>query len=217
MQINRRTILKGVPVTFLNFAWFTLLCISVALPAAQGEKKPSKPVTTADGRPIRKIYIHSASFDMTNSASIRLAQNTCLTTVSNPEQADAILNVGAALPGLDGGVATPGVFGPSARRQTTGNAQRTASEPAGDVDEPPSGWPGNAGENLNVSLAAPGNTSQKLWEPTPHSNKSWSDQLRIAAGCPVCPDEHFNRHKYKTYRNWIQAECPTVLSSSSMQ
>lgn len=194
------------------------LCFAVILPAARCSKRPSKPVTTVDRRPIRKVYIHSTSTKMTNSASIRLAKDTCLTTVHTPDKADALLDVSAALPGLGGGIATPGVFGPSARQQTSGNnAQSIASAPAGDIAEPHSDWPGNAGENLNVSLVSPGDTPEKLWAPNARSEKSWADQLRIAAGCPVCPDKHFNHHKYKTYREWIQAACPAVLASSSMQ
>ena len=188
------------------------LCFGVILPAAQCSKKPAEPVTTVDGKPIRKVYIHSASSKMTNSASIQLAKDTCLTTVHTPDKADAVLDVGAAVPGLGGGMATPGVLGPSARSQTSRNA---GNEPPGDSAQPPTGWPGNAGENLDVSLVSPGDTPEKLWTPNARSAKSWANQLRIAAGCPACPDGHFNHHKYKTYLNWIQAECPTVLSPSS--
>jgi hypothetical protein len=238
LRMNPKALLKIVSVRSVASACLALSCLGFSMPAAWGTKKPSKPITTVDGRPIRKIYIYSASPDMTSSAANQLAQDTCLTTVTERKQADAVLNLGIALHAITNGLATPNVFGPSARPQTMGNAnpspQRSVSAtcsdskgggctgsysaPTGDIAALPSGsWPGNAGGNLDVSLASPEKTSQELWEPNAHSKDYWSDQLRIDAGCPVCPDERFDRHKYKTYRNWIQDKCPTVLPQPEAQ
>jgi hypothetical protein len=213
-----------------------LLCLAGPLPRASCSKKPPKTVTTANGGPVRKVFISAASPDMASSAATQLTQDTCLTAVADPKQADAVLDVGIALPDLGGGgSSSPGGFGSSARPHTLGGAnnnpkpQRTASATCSDgkgstscsgsysgakggLIQPAADWPGNAGTALDVSLASSADASQELWEPNDRSKKSWSDQLRAAAGCPVCPGEHFNRKQYPTYRQWIQAKCPAVLA-----
>ncbi len=240
IRVNWRALLEIVSVRSLTSVFLVLACLSFTGATAWCAKKSPATLMTEDGKPIRKIYIRAASPDMASSAANQLAQETCLIAVPSRKQADAVLHVGIALRAVTAGLATPNVFGPSARSQTGGNAnpgqQRNASvtcsdnkegsggctssynnAPTGDVAPLPSTWPGNAGGNLDVSLASPENTSQELWEPNTHSKDSWSDQLRIDAGCPVCPDEHFNRRKYKTYRNWIQDKCPTALAGSDAQ
>jgi hypothetical protein len=233
LRMNGRKLMEMVP-TFVASGCLTLFCLGFAMPANAGTKKLSKPITTADGKPIRKVYIRSASQDMESSAANQLAQDTCLVAVPEPQQADAVLKVGIALHAIANRLPEPSV--PTPRPQSVNNVHstpdRTAtvncsdgknssgctgsySAPTDEVSEPATTWPGNAGGNMDISLLSPGSASQELWEPNAHSDKSWSHQLRIAAGCPVCPDEHFNRHKYKTYRNWIQDKCPTVLTAAA--
>ncbi|MGC1783390.1 MAG: hypothetical protein WA708_12780 [Acidobacteriaceae bacterium] len=207
----------------------------IAVSSAAWGKKSVKTVTASDGRPIRKVYIRSASPDSINSAAAQLAQDTCLSTVPAPKLADAVLDLSIALPSVGGGLPQPDVFGNSPHVQTMGNPgkgpERSASAnctdrkgkggctgsynaAAGDIAaQPAAEWSGSTGENLDVSLASAGDASQELWEPDAHSKKSWSEQLRVAAGCPVCPGGHFNRHKFKTYKDWIQSECPAILVS----
>lgn len=209
----------------------------IAASSAAWVKKSAKTVTAPNGQPIRKVYIRSASPDSTNSAAGQLAQDTCLVTVPSPKQADAVLDLSIALPSVGGGLAQPDIFGSSPHAQTMGNPgkgpERSASAnctdskgksgctgsynaPAGDIAaQPAAEWPGGTGANLDVSLASSADASQELWEPDAHSKKPWSDQLRVAVGCPVCPNGHFNRHKFQTYKEWIQAECPAVLARSA--
>ncbi len=236
-RIDRRTSPVNLSASFAVSTGLAFFCLVLLMPAAWCAKVPSKTVTTVDGRPIRKVYIHSASPAMARSAAYQLTHNTCLIEVPDSKQADAVLDVGIALPVIgSGGVATPGVFGPSARAQTAGNdqakPQRSVSATCSDsragsggcnssysvqggeiAPLPAAGWRGDAGANLDVSLASPEKTAQELWEPDARSKKTWSDQLRIAAGCPVCPDGHFDRHKDKSYRDWIQAKCPSIVAA----
>lgn len=221
--------------TFWLTVCLVVACFGVATRDAQCSRKHSK-VFTANGGPIRKVAISAGSPDMTRSAAMQLVQNTCLTVVSNPKQADAVLQVGIALPSLNGGggAPAPDMFGPSAQPQTMGGdkskPQRSISASCSDsggggcnhsykgfggagVEQPSSEWAGNGGARLDVSLTQPGNASNELWESNPHQKKSWSAQLRRAAGCPVCPGKHFDARKYSTYRNWIQTECPSVLAA----
>ncbi len=229
-RINSRTVLEIACLMFLGTA--------IAPPAALCAKKPSK-ATTADGQPIRKVYIRSGAPDMTNAAARQLTQDTCLTIVPSPKQADAVLDLGIVLPGAGGTPQPINMFPTSPRAQTMGDSnsrpQRSASvncsddkansgcrgsynTPPGDISAPTAaGLTGNTGPKFDVSLTSPGNTSQELWEPDEHSKNSWSDQLRVAAGCPVCPDTHFDRHKYQTYRNWIQSKCPAMFSAQVAQ
>ena len=211
--------------------YLALFCCSVAWCAKHAEKT----LTAENGGPIRKIYVRSASADMTSSAANQLTQDTCLTVVPDAKQADAVLDVGIALPGLGGGTGpAPDTFGPSAQPQTMGGnkskpqrgitatcsddkgsggcSRSTSGFGRGGLEQPPAEWPGNVGSDLDVSLTQPGDNAQELWEPNADKKKSWSDQLRQVAGCPVCPGEHFNRHKYQTYRSWIQEKCPAVLA-----
>jgi hypothetical protein len=212
-----------------------LLWIAVSGPA--WAKKSAKTVATPDGRPIRQVYIRSASPDAANSAATQLAQDTCLVTVPSPKQADAVLDLSIALPSVGGGLPPPDVFGSSPHAQTMGNPgkgpERSASAnctdskgkggctgfytaPAGDITaQPPAEWTGSTGANLDVSLASAENAAQELWEPDARSKKLWSDQLRVAVGCPVCPGGHFNRRKFRTYKDWIQTDCPAMLPSST--
>jgi hypothetical protein len=201
-------------------------------------KKPVKTISTPDGRPIRKVYIRTASQQTASSVTTDLTQDTCLTTVSDESQADAVLNVGMNLPRLGGLAPQPNVFVPSATGQTMGNSkmepQRTASVncsngkeggctgtdtiQGGDLGEDlPPGFGRTGGSRLDVSLISTGKASQQLWQPDSRGKRSWSDQLRRAAGCPVCPGEHFRPHKKRTYREWIQAKCPSVLAFTEEQ
>ncbi len=201
-------------------------------PDAWSARKPSKTVTAADGRPIRTVYIQAASADMENSAAGQLALDTCLTVVQSAKEADAVLDLGIALPAVeDAGPTMPNVFAPTVHAQTAvkgnksgatasasatctdskgGSCSGSYSAPAGDLSAQPGAWGPDAGTKLDVSLTLPGEASEELWEPNARSKSRWSVQLRFAVGCPVCPGASFDRHKYKTYREWIQSECPSV-------
>jgi hypothetical protein len=204
-----------------------LLCLTVPLAWAA----PPKTVTAPDGKAIRKVYVQAKSPQSVSSAIANLAQGTCLTIVPSPDEADAVLSIGEALPVEPGGLATPHVFGPSARQRAPSHVnsqgERNPSSncdnqqaagcgpPAGDDAQAGPGWPGNAGGNLEVSLASVGPNPEELWQPQRHSGHSWTHQLRHAVGCPVCPGKKFDKHKFKTYRNWMHKECPGVLHSET--
>lgn len=218
-----------------------LVCCTLATVFAA--KKTEKTITTADGKPVRKVYIDAGTPAMANAATAQLHQDTCLTIVSTPSQADAVLQLGISLPAVAGDEAGgPDVFGSKPHAQTLGSAhdspKRSASATCSDgkggsaactssysvqggelPEQPAAEWPGNVGANYDVSLASPGENSQELWEPDGHiKHVSWSDQLREAAGCPVCPGEHFNPHHDKmTYQQWMQAKCPGVLTAAGNQ
>jgi hypothetical protein len=232
--------LSGAPILPILFG-VVLLCGT--LTAAFGAKKTEKTITSADGNPVRKIYVDAGTPAMANTAAARLSQDTCLIVVSNPSQADAVLQLGVALPAVAGDEAGgPDVFGSKPHAQTLGDAhnspKRTASATCSDgkggsggctssysvqggelPEQAAAEWPGNAGASYDVSLASPGENSQELWEPDGYrKHVSWSDQLREAAGCPVCPGEPFNPRRDKmTYRQWMQAKCPGVLTSTGNQ
>lgn len=234
---KRVTILKSARAAVAHSTCLVCLGVGLAVPVGQCAKKPSK-VATADGQPIRRVYIHAASPDIAHSAALRLAQDTCLTSVPTAKEADGVLDVGIALPSVGaGGLQTADTFGPSIQPQTLGNLNKKpersfsancsgskglsgctgSSTGSGDTNADQStGWAENGGAGLDVSLASPGNVSQELWEPGANSKKSWSEQLRIAAGCPVCSHGHFDR-KHQTYRAWIRAECPAALAGNGVQ
>jgi hypothetical protein len=201
---------------------------------ALGSHRPSRAIATPDGRPIRKIYVRAPSMQDADSAATQIAQDTCMTVVSTPDQADAVLDVSVALPDVAGGAPSPGIFTPANKVQTLANA-RTESHAsasanctdskgkggcvsstqvdAGDVtDLPATQLPGAGGSGLEISLASVHDESQELWEPNARAKRSWTQQLRVAAGCPVCPGERFNPRKYPTYRAWIAARCPAALA-----
>lgn len=204
-------------------------------------KKPEKTIATPDGRPVRKVYIDAGSPVMANAATVQLNQDTCLTIVSSPKQADAVLELGIALPMVAGDEAGgPDVFGSKPQAQTLGNAhnsspKRSASATCSDgkggssctssysaqggelPEQPAADWTGGLGPSYTVSLALPGSRSQDLWDPDGRKkHSSWSNQLREAAGCPVCPGKRFDpRHEKMTYREWMQTTCPGVLRAGS--
>jgi hypothetical protein len=203
---------------------------------AWGKKKPSK-ITTPDGGLVRNVYIQSSVPDATMAVAAQLAQDTCLTAVTSAKHADAVLDLSVALPGLGGGSPTANILGssPSATPQTLGNAksgqERSASVTCSDnkgsggcvgsdktgdgsLTGPfPSGVPGTGTTNYDIFLASSQNLSNQLWEPDSHSKRPWTDQLRVAAGCPVCPGEHFDRKKFHSYRDWIESRCPAMLKT----
>jgi hypothetical protein len=84
--------------------------------------------------------------------------------------------------------------------------------PAGDIaDLPQQAEAASSLSGMDVLLTTPDPASQQIWEAVPHKKQSWTDQLRAAVGCPVCPGGHFDRHRYKNYSNWIQQRCKEVL------
>jgi hypothetical protein len=223
---------KSCVVTVELSGWGALFCFIVFLPGAWCAKSQSKTLTTTNGSPVRKVYVQSATLEMASSATVQLTQDTCLTVVSDAKQADAVLDVGIALPGIGGGTLASDGTGHSRHPPKIGNdksrPQRSFTATCSDGKssgsctpstsgfgsgglEQPSDFAGTGNANLDVSLTEAGNNSQELWEPTSDKKKSWTEQLRQVAGCPVCAGEHFNRRKYPTYRSWIQAECPAAL------
>lgn len=224
------------PLRLLGLAAAAWMVGLVLVPSCAA-KKPVKTISTPDGRPVRKVYIRTASPETANSVTAELSQDTCLTPVTDENQADAVLDLGMALPGVGAAMPTPGVFVPSAGAQTMGNAktnpQRSASAnctngkdggcngsyttQGGDLGaELPAGF-AKTSPGLDVSLISTGKASQELWEPESHGKRPWIEQLRRVAGCPVCPGEHFHPHKGHSYRDWIQARCPSVVAASGLQ
>ena len=53
-------------------------------------KKAERTLTTPAGKPVRKVYVDAGTPVMANAATTRLDQDTCLTVVSSPKEADAI-------------------------------------------------------------------------------------------------------------------------------
>jgi len=212
-------------------AAIVLLLLAVAAPLLAA-RKPKKQLTATDGQPIRKVFIRAASPETARSVAASLAQDTCLTLVPKEEQADAVLDAGVALPGIGGVMPAPNVFVPSATTQPLSNSKNghihsasvtcnnDKSSGCGSSDnlqggdlgpELPPGF-ADADSRLDISLISTGKASQELWEPENSKKRPWTDQLRVAVGCPVCPGKHFNRKRDKSYRDWMHAECPEVLS-----
>ena len=200
-------------------------------------KKPVKPISTPDGRPIRKVYIRTASAQTANSVREDLEQDTCITPVTDENQADAVLDVSMILAGAVGGPPMPSVFVPSITAPTqrdsknghvhstsvtcsdsgeSGGCVPSNNTQGGELGEDlPRGFARTGGSGVDVSLISTGKASQQLWEPESRSKRPWADQLRRAVGCPVCPGKQFRRRKQRTYRAWIQEECPGVLESGA--
>lgn len=219
---------------------FGILLFS-SLPGVGWARKAERTVTTPDGKPVRKVYVDAGTPVMANAATTRLDQDTCLTAVSSPKQADAILEVGIALPFVGGdSVGGSDVFGSQPKAQSLGNAhskpKRSASATCSDgkggtvactsaysvqggeaPEQPAADWTQGLSPNYTVSLASSEDSTQDLWEPNGRErHSSWSDQLRQAVGCPVCPGEPFNPRRDKmTYRQWMQAKCPNVLTAGT--
>lgn len=215
---------------------------SVALAA----KKPAKPLTTPDGRPIRTVYVHAFSADVADAARIQLRRDTCLTPTPQPNPADAVLQFSVPLPtGSQDSLAEPNIFAPAVGPQTLENglkpvankndsSQNTAPQksasfnctsgkggkqcsssydlPAGDIADLPSQTGMVEGASgMDIFLTTAGPAPQQIWESAPRKKQSWTDQLRAAVGCPVCPGEHFDRHRYKNYSDWIEQRCKNML------
>jgi hypothetical protein len=234
MRPDRRMHLQVLPIV----CGVLVFCCTAGKSAA---KKSDKTLTTANGKPVRKVYVDAGSPVMANAAATRLDQDTCLTTVSNPKQADAILEVGIALPSVGGDSSGgPDIFGSQPKAQTMGNAhsspKRSASATCSDgkggsvdckssysvqggdaPEQPAANWTEGISPSYTVSLASSEDSTQDLWDPNGRDkHSSWSNQLRQAVGCPVCPEQEFNPRRDKiSYREWMQAKCPDVLKATT--
>lgn len=211
------------------FAAFIFAICSTTPPAFCANKP--KVITTPAGKLVRRVYIQAPTPQQAIQAQTELMQNTCLVSVARPSLSDAVLELGIALPPVGGNSSTlmsglsPAPGSHTLRKDNSGSTSVTANcsdngqgcsgfqaVEAGDVSNPPPPITGERnGSGLDVSLATTGPNSQELWGPNLRSKRSWADQLRTAAGCPVCPGEHFDRKHYKTYLDWIQARCPSVM------
>ncbi|MGC1869825.1 MAG: hypothetical protein WA700_02600 [Acidobacteriaceae bacterium] len=216
------------------------ILVFCSIPGTGAAKKAERTLTTADGKSVRTVYVDAATPVMANAAITRLDQDTCLTIVSSPKQADAILEVGIALPSVGGDSGGPDIFGSQPKAQTLGNAhsspKRSASATCSDgkggtmactsaysaqggdaPEQPAADWTQGITPNYTVSLAPAEDSTQDLWDPNGREkHSSWSDQLREAVGCPVCPGEEFNPRRDKmSYRQWMQAKCPNVLKAAA--
>ena len=220
---------------------FLGILVFCCMPGTGSAKKAERTLTTPAGKPVRKVYVDAGTPVMANAATTRLDQDTCLTVVASPKEADAILEVGIALPsvGGDSGGGGTDVFGSQPKAQTLGNAHsnskksvsatcsdgkggtidcKSYSSQGGDAaEQPASDWTQGISPNYTVSLAPSEDSTQDLWDPNGREkHASWSDQLREAAGCPVCPGADFNPKRDKmSYRQWMQAKCPNVLNSAA--
>lgn len=210
------------------------IALVLLVATASAWAKSSKMIATANGKPIRKVYIYTDSPVTTDSAATQLTQDTCLTVVTQPKEADAILQLGMVLPMVaeDGG--GPGAGAASHKKKKSKNKNGSHGEvsvtcnngdESGDCGSLPTGavgpeqdarWTGNVGGNEDVTLVSTASEADELWEPNAHTKQSWSDQLRVAVGCPVCPGDHFNARR-ETYQAWMQANCPGVLAGARNQ
>jgi len=218
----------------IPLACLALVFVLSSAGAALAAKKSTKPLTTPDGRPIRTVYVHAFSAAVANAAKLQLQSDTCLTPTSEPRQADAVLEFSVALPAVgNDSLPTPNVFAPPVGPQTLESKNSTPQQnasfnctsgkggkqcsssydiPAGDVADLPSQSAlagGPAG--VDIFLTTPGPASQQIWEQAARKKQTWTDQLRSAVGCPVCPGERFDRHRYKTYSNWMEQRCKSVM------
>ena len=213
-----------------------LLTACLLTSAAWGAKKPEKTLSTSDGRPIRKVLVHAYSKAVADATQVQLQRDTCLTPVTQASDADAVLNLSVALPAFDSQpTAGPNPFARPVQGQTPANKDdgkktvslncssdkngkscaQSSNIPAGDIaDLQTSNGAGGGSAGVDVSLLTTGGSGSgsELWAPKEHSKQVWTDQLRAAAGCPVCPGEHFNRQRDKSYRQWIEQRCKSVLS-----
>lgn len=211
--------------------WSVALCLGCTF-LAWAKKAPPKTITAPDGSPLRKLYIQTGAPDAALFVAAQLEQETCLTAVSNVKDADAVLDLGVALPTVGGGPPTPNIFGPSAKAQTLENAKDNShlsttvtcndnkgnkncvaanDVPAGDISAlTPSGMPAGAGAQYDITVVSKLDSATQLWSPQTGGKHPWTDQLRVAAGCPVCPKKRFDRRKYKTYQEWIRSCGPSA-------
>lgn len=208
-------------------------CIVLALMAAAPSawaKRPPKTISTANGSPIRKVYIYTDSPVTADSAVTQLTQDTCLTVVTQPKEADAILQFGMVLPMVaenGGGLGGSDTSGHRKKHKNRKNGDRGVSVTCGDGSSDcgslPTGavgpeqnakWTGNVGGNEDVTLVSTVSEADELWAPDTRKKQSWSDQLRMAVGCPVCPGERFDPRRDGNYQTWIQAKCPGVLAGN---
>ena len=179
---------------------------------------------------------------MANAASTRLDQDTCLTVVSSPKEADAILEVGIALPsvGGDSGGGGTDVFGSQPKAQTLGNAHSNVQKECLRNLQRWQGWnhrlqvvqfagrrrSGAACLGLDAGYLSQlhgfaGSVGRQ------HAGSVGSEWARktcvlerpIARGCrmPGVPgSKSFNPKRDKmSYRQWMQAKCPNVLNYGS--
>jgi len=237
----RRDIRPGGRIASSTLPVICGILVFCCMPGTGMAKKAEKTLTTANGKAVRKVYVDAATPVMANAATARLDQDTCLTTVSNPQQADAILEVGIALPSVSADSAGgPDIFGSQPKAQTLGNAHSDAKRSAsascsdgkgGTMDckssysvqggdapqQPAANWTEGITPSYTVSLAQSEHSTEDLWEPNGREkHSSWSNQLRQVVGCPVCPGENFNPRREKMgYREWMQAKCPDVLKSAA--
>ncbi len=205
--------------------------------SAFARHREARTITTANGQPVRKVVIHGSGLaGQAQAVAAQITQDTCLTVVSEDKQADAAVDVGMALPAVSSGSAqTPNIFAAAPHAQTMGKPGDTglkASASASCTDDKGSGcsgsyspepgnlagaagpaWVKNAAPGVDISLASIGPAVQELWEPDTRSKRPWSDQLRIAAGCPVCPGSHFNARRDGSYRAWIASKCPSEMAT----
>ena len=171
----------------------------------------------------------------------RLDQDTCLTIVSSPKQADAILEVGIAsalcrrrlrrrrlgrfwfaAQGSDAGQC-PQQFKKSVSATCSDGKGGTIdcksyTSQGGDAPEQPaSDWTQGISPNYTVSLASSEDSTQDLWDPNGREkHASWSDQLREAAGCPVCPGARFQSQTRQDELSTVDAgEMPECLDYGS--
>ncbi len=206
--------------------------------SASARHREIRVVTTADGRPIRKVAVQAPGLaGQSASVAAQITQDTCLTVVLDEKQADAVVDIGMALPSVAADNPTgPDIFASAPHAQTMGKRGHTgmkASASATCTDDKGRGcsgsyspepgnlasatgpaWVKDAAPGLDISLASVGPQVQELWEPDAKSKRSWSEQLRIAAGCPVCPGSHFNPRRDGSYRAWIAAKCPAELAAA---
>ncbi len=214
--------------------WLGMALMLVVAAAPAWAKDSSQMILTANGKPIRKVYIYTDSLVTTDSAATQVTQDTCLTVVTHPRQADAILQLGMVLPMVaENGGALEGSGSSKHRKKkhkSKNSSDREVSVTCSDGDESgncnsnlPTGavgpeqdarWMGNVGGNQDVTLVSTASEADELWEPDTHKKQSWSDQLRVAVGCPVCPGEKFNPRRDNTYQAWMQATCPSVLAAT---
>jgi hypothetical protein len=191
MQPGRRMSSSTLPV----LCGVLLFC---CMPWANAAKKGDRSLTTADGKPVRKVYVDAGTPVMANAATIRLDQDTCLTIVSSPKQADAILEVGIELPSVGGDSGGgSGLFGSQPKAQTLGNAhsspKRSASATCSDgkggtmdckssytvggdaPEQPAADWTQSISPDYTVSLASSEDSTQDLWDPDGRAkHSSWS-------------------------------------------
>jgi len=209
---------------------FTLL---LAVLAASGiASAQTKCEASINGYRIRTVYVTGNQFNAVVWAYKHLSEETCMTPVTDPAKADAILETinpyqSASQQPSDGPltVTCSSSAGSSSCIDSEGNELDVDCDSSGNCSSyygPSPGvailhafdeWVKNASYQAEVKLYTPDH--KLIWKSETQKGATWHDlwpdKLREATGSPVCPRNPFSAHRYKNYRQWASERCGVVF------